>query len=488
MTAETSALLADYGHVRKLAMHSLFDTLRKSSEGTVVVDHQARIVWINRHYAARFGFADPQDAIGRDCEAVIPNSLMREVVTTGEPILLDIMETDRDPLVVTRLPLKDSEGITIGAVGFALFDELKVLTPLFSQYSRLQSELIATRQSLAQERRAKYTFSSFVGTSAVSLEVKRQARRAAHLDAPVLLLGETGTGKDLLAHAIHGASGRADKPLVTVNVAAIPDTLLEVEFFGAAAGAYTGADRNGRVGKFELAHGGTLFLDEIGDMPLPLQGKLLRVLQDKEFEPLGSNRIVRTDARIIAATSADLPALVAQGKFRADLYYRLNVLTIHAPPLRDRLSDIEAMSYAILDKLSTQRDAGPLELDHDALKLLCAYRWPGNVRELRNTLERAVMLSDSERVDARSLARFIGDGRADLPGFGPDSETPESAAAANAADATEQQYDEAMKHFERRFLVEALRAANGHVAQAAARIGMGRATLYKKIVALEIDI
>ena len=232
-------LLTDYESVRALTMRSLFDMLDRSSEGTVVVDRDARIVWMNQHYAARFGFSDPQDAIGRDCEEVIPNSLLREVVTSGEPILLDIMETERDPLVVTRLPISDLRGNVIGAVGFALFDELKALTPLFSHYSRLQAELIATRQSLAQAqaRRAKYNFSSFVGNSPASLEVKRLARRAAPLDAPVLLLGETGTGKELLAHAIHGASGRADKPLVTVNVAAIPDTLLEVEFFGAAAGA-----------------------------------------------------------------------------------------------------------------------------------------------------------------------------------------------------------------------------------------------------------
>ena len=239
--------------------------------------------------------------------------------------------------------------------------------------------------------------------------MKRQARRAAQLESPVLLLGETGTGKELLAHAIHGGSARANQPLVTVNVAAIPDTLLEVEFFGAAPGAYTGADRKGRVGKFELANGGTLFLDEIGDMPLPLQGKLLRVLQDKEFEPLGSNRIVRADVRIIAATSADLPALVAAGRFRADLFYRLNVLTIHAPPLRERASDIEALAYAMLEDLSTQARGGShFELQDDALRLLCSYAWPGNVRELRNTLERAVMLSDSERIDARALAPFIG--------------------------------------------------------------------------------
>ena len=304
-------LLTDYESVRALTMRSLFDMLDRSSEGTVVVDRDARIVWMNQHYAARFGFSDPQDAIGRDCEEVIPNSLLREVVTSGEPILLDIMETERDPLVVTRLPISDLRGNVIGAVGFALFDELKALTPLFSHYSRLQAELIATRQSLAQAqaRRAKYNFSSFVGNSPASLEVKRLARRAP-LDAPVLLLGETGTGKELLAHAIHGASGRADKPLVTVNVAAIPDTLLEVEFFGAAAGA-TGADRKGRVGKFELAHGGTLFLDEIGDLQLPLQGKLLRALQERN-----SSRWARTGWCTPMCASSRLPRWICRPWWR----------------------------------------------------------------------------------------------------------------------------------------------------------------------------
>jgi transcriptional regulator with PAS, ATPase and Fis domain len=405
---------------------------------------------------------------------------MREVVATGKPILLDVLETDREPLVVTRLPLKDDHGATVGAIGFALFDEMKALTPLFAHYSRVQQELIATRQSLAQARRAKYTFASFVGTSAASLEVKRKARRAAQVESPVLLLGETGTGKELLAHAIHGTSTRAARPLVTVNVAAIPETLLEVEFFGAAPGAYTGADRKGRVGKFELADGGTLFLDEIGDMPLPLQGKLLRVLQDKEFEPLGSNRIVRADVRIIAATSADLPALVAAGRFRADLFYRLNVLTIHAPPLRERLGDIEALAYAILEELATEArpgHAGHAVLQDDALRLLCAYPWPGNVRELRNTLERALMLSDSEHIDARALAPFIGSARAEPSGERPaDIEEPVTS------------YADAIAGFEKTFLADALRASGGRVTEAAKRIGIGRATLYKKILALGIDV
>ncbi|MEM5384334.1 sigma 54-interacting transcriptional regulator [Paraburkholderia phymatum] len=489
MMNDWSGLPATYSDVLRRAMDSLFRTFENFSEGTFIVDADARVVWINKRYAARFGFSDPQQAVGRDCEAVIPNSLMREVVMTGKPILLDILETDREPLVVTRLPLKDDAGKTVGAVGFALFDEMKALTPLFSHYSRVQQELIATRQSLAQARRAKYTFGSFVGTSAASLEVKRQARRASQVDSPVLLLGETGTGKELLAHAIHGASARSTKPLVTVNVAAIPDALLEVEFFGAAAGAYTGADRKGRVGKFELADGGTLFLDEIGDMPLPLQGKLLRVLQDREFEPLGSNRIVRADVRIIAATSADLPALVAEGRFRPDLFYRLNVLTIHAPALRERQTDIEALAYTILEDLSTQVRGSHFELQDDALRLLCAYDWPGNVRELRNTLERAVMLSDSERIDARALAPFIGPlrGQAAFEPPAPVSAEP-SAATAASIDAPQQQWADAMAAFEKRFICDAVRACNGRVTEAATRIGMGRATLYKKIAAYGIDV
>ncbi|MGN6318648.1 sigma-54 interaction domain-containing protein [Trinickia sp.] len=491
MTTDLIGVPAQYGAILRSAMDSLFKTFENFSEGTLIVDADARIVWINERYAARFGFTDTQQAIGLDCETVIPNSLMREVVQTGKPILLDVLENGREPFVVMRLPLKDEAGRTVGAVGFALFDELKSLTPLFSHYSRVQEELIAARQSLAQARRAKYTLASFVGTSAASLEVKRQARRAANVDSPVLLLGETGTGKELLAHAIHGTSARAGGPLVTVNVAAIPDTLLEVEFFGAAQGAYTGADRRGRVGKFELAHGGTLFLDEIGDMPLPLQGKLLRVLQDQEFEPLGSNRIVRTDVRIVAATSADLPALVAAGRFRADLFYRLNVLTIHAPPLRARRSDIEALAYAILEELCTPGRGGHgrhLELQDDALRLLIAHDWPGNVRELRNTLERAIMLSDSERIDARTLTPFIG---------GVVTPRPFAAVPAGGREAMPEvqpglddsnSYTQAMADFERRFLSDALRATGGRVADAAARIGIGRATLYKKIAALGIAI
>ena len=390
------------------AAESLFRTFEDSSAGTVVVDCDARVVWMNERYAARFGFADPQQAVGLDCEAVIPNSLMREVVSTGQPILLDIMETGREPLVVTRLPLKNEAGETVGAIGFALFDQLKTLTPIFSRYAQLQQQLIATQRSLAQARRAKYTFASFVGTSAASLETKRQARRAAQVDSPVLLLGETGTGKELLAHAIHAASARALQPLVTVNVAAIPDTLLETEFFGAAPARTRAPIARGASASSSWPIAARCFSTRSATCRCRCRA-LLRVLQDKEFEPVGSNRIVRADVRIIAATSADLPALVAAGRFRADLYYRLNVLTIHAPPLRERASDIAALVYATLEELAAQHGrAAHCELTDDALRMLCAYPWPGNVRELRNTLERALMLSDRSVIDARALAPFLG--------------------------------------------------------------------------------
>ncbi|KVM89602.1 sigma-54 interaction domain-containing protein [Burkholderia stagnalis] len=483
MATEAGTILSDYSYVWGRAMRSLFETFNNFSEGTLIVDRQARVVWINEKYAAHFGFSDPKIAIGLDCEAVIPNSLMREVVETGKPILLDILETEHEPFVVTRLPLKDDNGAIIGAIGFALFGELKALTPLFSQYSRLQAELIAARHALARTRRARYGLSNFVGVSPASMEVKRLARRAAQVDSPVLLLGETGTGKELIAHAIHGASTRADKPFVAVNVAAIPDSLLEVELFGAAAGAYTGADRKGRVGKFELAHGGTLFLDEIGDMPLSLQSKLLRVLQEKEFEPLGSNRIVVSNARIIAATSVHLAELVAARRFRADLFYRLNVLTIRTPPLRKRVPDIAALSDMIIDELATHHHIARPELSEDARQLLREHAWPGNVRELRNTLERVVMFSDRPLIDANVLAPFIGD---DIVATLSDPEFVRESGATHDIDIDGAHYDDAMRMFEKRFLSAALRSEDGCVSKAAARIGIGRATLYKKMAALGI--
>jgi transcriptional regulator with PAS, ATPase and Fis domain len=463
--------LADYGRVRHWAIQSLFDTLDRYCEGTVIVDHSARIAWINAGYAVRFGFADPAEAIGRPVEEVIPNSLLREVVNSGRPILLDLMQADNEPLVVTRLPLRDDQGQLVGAIGFALIDELRTRSPLLAKFARLSEELAVTRASLAETRRAKYSFDSFIGNSPPALAVKRQARRAAEMDSPVLLLGATGTGKEVLAHAIHAASPRAHKPLVTLNMAAIPETLLEAELFGASAGAYTGADRKGRIGKFQLADGGTLFLDEIGDLPPALQVKLLRVLQDKEFEALGSNKVQRSDVRIIAATSVYLKDKVARGEFRADLFFRLNVLSIEVPPLAERLSDLPALCDALLAEFAHSGRMGRYRLTPAAFACLQGYGWPGNVRELRNILERAIMLADGATLDADDVAPLIGQQPADVAG----------------ADRTGA-YHQAMAAFEASLLREALAACHGHVPSAAARLGIGRATLYKKLAAHRIKL
>ncbi|SEM48235.1 Transcriptional regulator containing PAS, AAA-type ATPase, and DNA-binding Fis domains [Pseudomonas sp. ok272] len=461
--------LKDYQRVRLLAIRSLFEIIEQSSEGTVIVDRDANIVWMNERYARRFGLESADVAIGKPCESVIPGSLLREVVRTGRPILLDMQDTSKEPLVVMRLPIHDDTGAVIGAIGFALFDELRSLSPMLKRYLSLQEELASTR-SLLRARQTKYTFAHFIGTSAASLEVKRRARRSASTESPVLLLGETGTGKELLAQAIHGASPRAHKAFVSINSAAIPESLLEAEFFGTAPGAFTGADRKGRPGKLQIAQGGTLFLDEIGDMPLPLQSKLLRVLQEKEYEPVGSNEVIQSDVRIIAATSTDLEAAIKRGEFRADLYYRLNVLPIQVPALRERLDDLPALSEAILEELRSQH-----ELDSQALALLGQHAWPGNIRELRNVLERAALLSDDLVLGASEIRAAIG------------NLVPVQRSTVLALEPIpHESFSAARERFDRQLIESALAHCGGKVIAAAAYLGLGRSTLYKKMVALGI--
>ena len=317
------------------------------------------------------GFDATSDFVGQRVEEVVPNTLMAQVIDTGQPILVDLLTNQAGTFLVSRLPLRDDGGrgdrrVRHGAARPPRNDDAAADGQVRAPAARARRRAPAAgRAAPARSTR----IASFIGASAAAVEVKRQARRVAQTDSTVLLLGETGTGKELLAHGIHAASARAGKPFVGVNIAAVPETLLEAEFFGVAPGAYTGAERKGRDGKFKLADGGTLLLDEIGDMPLALQSKLLRVLQEQEVEPLGSNQVQRVDVRVIAATSRDLPAMVAAGSFRADLYYRLNVLPIRLPPLRERLADLEALVDALADDIArrsglphkslSRRRAGP---------------------------------------------------------------------------------------------------------------------------------
>ena len=468
----------DFESLKQRAVASLFEHLEGMCVGTVAVDRNVRIAWMDDKYKALLALTE--DPAGKPVEEVIPASQLRRAVETGQPSMVDIMEFGDRSFVVSRLPLKDAEGEVIGALGFVLFERAEQLRPLVTKYQRLQEELALTQQELAQERRAKYSFSQFLGVSDAVREIKRLGRRAAQMDSTVLLLGETGTGKELLAQAIHSASPRAGRPFVGVNVAAIPENLLEAEFFGVAPGAYTGADRRLREGKFQLANGGTLFLDEIGDMPLPLQAKLLRVLQEREIEPLGSNKVVRVDVRIVAATSRDLEALVRDKQFRADLYYRLNVVPITLPPLRDRTEDIEGLADRILEQLSLQQGGAPRELTDGALAVLRGHGWPGNVRELTNTLERVTALTDAPVLTEEHLRRV-------LPAA-PSAAAP--AAGMASAVVTEafsgRPLSEVLHAAERTAIASALEQTGGVKARAAKLLGISRASLYERMVSLNI--
>ncbi len=484
------ALPRDAASILELAARSMFDLFATASEGMLLVDREARVVWINdqyRRYLPALGFEREEDFVGHPVSRVVQNTQMHKVLETGKPILIDLLTNRAGTFVVSRIPLRDAAGAVIGALGIVLFDHAETnLQPLMDKFSLLQRDLDDARRELAVQRsrpavaglrQSRYTFASFVGASAAAVEVKRQARRAAQSSSPVLLLGETGTGKEVLAHAIHAASARAGGPFVGVNIAAVPDTLLEAEFFGVAPGAYTGADRKGRDGKFKLADGGTLFLDEIGDMPPSLQAKLLRALQEGEIEPLGSNRLVPFDARVIAATSRDLPALVREGRFREDLFYRLNVLPIRVPSLRERRSDIPALVEALTEDLAHRSNMPPPEWQPDALALLAGQAWRGNIRELRNVLEQAAMSCDTARIDASQLASVLrGSGLAQIAPALAAAEAPRDAGSDLLRPLAEQ-----VAALERRAIDAALQATGGNKLATARLLGISRATLYQRL-------
>jgi len=405
---------------------------------------------------------------------------MAHVIESGRPILVDLLSNQAGTFLVSRLPLRDEAGQVIGAIGLVLMDHPETtMQPLMAKFSRLQQELEDAHRQLAAQRRPKHTIASFIGTSPAALEVKRQARRVAQGASTVLLLGETGTGKELLAHAIHAASARASRPFVGVNIAAVPETLLEAEFFGVAPGAYTGADRKGREGKFKLADGGTLFLDEIGDMPLALQSKLLRVLQEQELEPLGSNQVIRVDVRVIAATSRDLVTMVAAGQFRADLYYRLNVVPIRLPTLRERAGDFEALAEALLDDIARRSAMAHRELSPEALALLAVQPWPGNIRELRNVLEQASMMSDELRL---TPAHFAG-ALPLIPSTAQDPAPQPLAAALTMPEPGQplRPLPEQIAALERQAISAALTHTQGNKLAAARLLQISRAALYAKL-------
>ncbi len=332
------------------------------------------------------------------------------------------------------------------------------------------ADVVRDNERLRSELEGRYSFDTLIGSSAAFRRVIEQVTEVCETKATVLLNGESGTGKELVAKAIHFNSPRRDKPFIAVNCAAIPETLLESELFGHVKGAFTGALAN-RTGRFAAADGGTLFLDEIGDMPLPIQAKLLRVIQERSFEPVGATRTQTVDVRLVAATHKDMRQAVDTGSFREDLFYRLNVFPIMLPPLRDRADDIPLLSLHFLAELAESMGKRASGFSPAALAAMTAYDWPGNIRELHNCIERAVIVTKTPTIDATDLPQdlFSTHRRSDR-------------------DALPRDLDAELERIERDFIIEALRRSDGVQVRAAKLLGIAERSLWHRIKKLGIRL
>jgi PAS domain S-box-containing protein len=446
----------------KVLVHTLEEVLSGAGEWMVVVDAAGIITMISEAYA-EFNGITVAEAVGRHVTEVIENTRMHIVARTGAAEMGEPQTIRGRDVIVNRIPLKDGERV-VGAYGRVVFKDVEQLRQLAGKLNLLESKVRYYEEELTHLRGARYTFDSIVGSGPAIAAAKEEARRASRTDSTVLLRGETGTGKELFAHAIHAAGQRRSGPFIKLNCAAVPAELLESELFGYEEGAFTGAKKGGKPGKFEMAAGGTLFLDEIGDMPLPMQAKLLRVLQEREVERVGGTTPRRVDIRFIAATGKPLEELVGEGTFRADLYYRIHVIPIHIPPLRERREDIGEIADRFLSKVSADTGEPRRSLSRDLLGILRSYAWPGNIRELQNVLERAVAMARGDVLLPEHLPPRLLRG---VPDAGKEL-TPGSLASAKA-------------EAERAAILAALKASGGNKSRAADLLRIHRVKLYEKM-------
>ena len=431
------------------------DTILDSiADGVFTVDHDWRITSFNRA-AEEITGVPRKDAVGQFCREVLKadvcdrQCVLRYTKETGREVVnrtVHIINArgQRLPVSISTAILKDETGQAIGAV------------ETFRDISR--------EEDLRKKLEEKYTFQDIVSKSHKMREIFDLLPDVAASTSTVLLQGESGTGKELFAQAIHNLSPRSRRPFVAVNCAALPDTLLEAELFGYKAGAFTDAKKD-KPGRFKLADQGTLFLDEIGDISPALQVRLLRVLQEKIYEPLGGVESIRHDARVIAASNRDLQELVKEGRFREDLYYRINVLKLVLPPLRERMEDVPLLIDHFIRIFNALQDKSLQGVDDQALACLMAYHYPGNVRELENIIERAFILCKSGIIQRRDLPEFLRAGRED------EVEPPDHTT---------------FREVEAAFLINALKRNNGNRAQTARELGIHKSTLFRRIKALGI--
>ena len=450
--------------------------LDSAYEGIVVVDAHGIIQEINKAYCQFLGIRR-EDAVGKHVTEVIENTRLHICLESGIPERGFIQKIYGQPMVVHRIPIW-RDGKVIGAIGVLIFQGVSEVYQIFKRLQDLSRE--ASRKEEKEKRAAPsrkqiFGLNSIIGRSPVIAEIKQMVRRAARVPSTVLITGESGTGKEVLAKAIHQSSPYADGNFISVNCAAIPESLLEAELFGYEEGAFTGAKKGGKPGKFQLAHKGTLFLDEIGDMPLYMQAKILRALEEKKVERVGGVEEMELDVRIIAATNKNLEEMVRKGQFREDLFYRLNIIRIHIPALRERKMDIPYLLAYHMERICEQFGLKQKEFTKEAMQVLMDYSWPGNIRELVNVVEWLVGMVDDQKIQKEHLpAHILSPQRLAKHG---DKEGEKRKIVAQ----TDTNWREIVDAYERERIKQALVEERGNKAAAARKLGMHRSTLYEKL-------
>ncbi|AET69545.1 PAS domain S-box [Desulfosporosinus orientis DSM 765] len=446
------------------ALNKTFDTvLNIIRDGIIVIDERGKTTLVNQAMAD-FLALHPQEVIGKHITDIMEKSRLHIVANTGVLETSDVLTIGGKPLIVSRLPII-REGKVVGAVGKAVFPQLAEVRELAEKIRLLENKVTFFQEELQKNKTAQDVLKGIIAESPEMKKIKDEIAIVASSSSTVLITGESGTGKEGVAHAVHLCSERCNGPFVKVNCAAIPENLIEAEMFGYVGGAFTGAAKAGKPGRLELADGGTLFLDEIGDMPLTLQSKLLRVLQDREFERLGSTKSIKVNVRILAATNKDLNIAISEGEFRADLYYRLNVINLHLPPLRERPDDIMPLIHFFIAKFNHILKGNVRGMDDEAMKMLLNYSWPGNVRELENVVERAVNYTRSGLIQLNHLPEQILN----------------KSFSGNQAAPGRIRHQDKIGRIERDMIIVALEKAGGNKTKAAKLLNLSRSRLYDKL-------
>ena len=436
--------------------------LKMTSDGFIITDTEGNVREINKQYADFFG-KSRSEIIGKSILNIIPNSKMIDIVKhkfSEENAVHKYIdgEAKGNSVIVSRSYVEDEDGNVVAGVAQVKFkvQTLAVAKKLMNEYEELEYY----REEFQNQNRVD----NIIGSDTKFREIVKECLKVAKTDIPVLLTGETGTGKEVMAKALHTNSLRCDKPFVSINCAAIPFELLESELFGYMDGAFTGAKRGGKKGKFQLANGGTIFLDEIGDMPSSMQAKLLRVLQEKEIEPLGSEKSIPLDVRVVAATRQDLEAKMKDGSFREDLYYRLSVFNIHIPPLRERSGDSLELAEFFLDELNHKYKT--YKTFSKAVKAyFLKYQWPGNVREVNNVVQSAYAISTENIIDIN-----------DIPARMLQQEKP-----AINLDKNKKSLGQMVDDYEIEVILELLKKHKGNCLEAAKEAGIHKSNFYRKL-------